>query len=236
MQNTLYIAEPIFSEMLQKFDGEASFPPIKKIGITHDAPNKREKELLGTKSPIKVSIIKAWTNLDARQIERMLHNILDNTRLDGEYFWDGNETLVDSVSDFILTYHPDAQEIGVSDDPDVKAATETLEKKNSDRMLTEVVPTLDELGIDHTISQNGQKVHFHLGDYKLVLSGRTAGRFTLTIWSKTKTTEEALSDFEHSQELSANSTEDSSRKARIPMSKLSVIFESIREYVEKNSL
>lgn len=33
-KNTLYIAEPIFSEKLQKYDPESSFPPIKKIGIT----------------------------------------------------------------------------------------------------------------------------------------------------------------------------------------------------------
>jgi len=30
----------------------------------------------------------------------MLHNVLDNMRIDGEYFWDGNETLVDAISDF----------------------------------------------------------------------------------------------------------------------------------------
>jgi len=28
--NTLYIAEPMFSEKIQKFDTEASFPAIKK--------------------------------------------------------------------------------------------------------------------------------------------------------------------------------------------------------------
>ncbi|MFB9868768.1 GIY-YIG nuclease family protein [Vreelandella sulfidaeris] len=78
MQNTIYIAEPIFSEKLQKFDGEASFPPIKKIGVTTDLPDRREKELLGTKSPVKISIVKAWTSLNARKVESMLHTILDN--------------------------------------------------------------------------------------------------------------------------------------------------------------
>jgi hypothetical protein len=54
MQNTLYIAEPVFAEKLQKFDSEASFPPVKKIGITTDLPERREKELLGTISPVKI--------------------------------------------------------------------------------------------------------------------------------------------------------------------------------------
>src|SRR5690606_34101108 len=101
MQNTIYIAEPIFSEKIQKYDGEISFPPIKKIGITTDLPQRREKELLGTVSPVKISIVKAWTDLDARKIESMLHTIVDHSRLDGEYCWEGNDTLVDAVSDLI---------------------------------------------------------------------------------------------------------------------------------------
>ena len=63
-QNTLYIAEPLFSEKLQRFDTDTSFPPIKKIGITTDHPERREKELLGTISPVKIAIVKAWTNIE----------------------------------------------------------------------------------------------------------------------------------------------------------------------------
>lgn len=234
MQNTIYIAEPIFSEKLQKFDSEASFPPIKKIGITTDHPEKRERELLGTISPVKVSIVKAWTNIDARKVESMLHTILDNSRLDGEYFWDGNETLVDAVSDFIEAYHSEAQEIGVSDEADVSAATEAVQKKNSQRIYTEVIPHLDSLSIKYSITKNGRGVKFRLGEYNLALGGRSAGRYTLTIWSNTKSTEDALSDFEHSQGLSGNGSEDSNRRARIPMSQLPVIFESVKNFVNKH--
>lgn len=236
MQNTLYIAEPIFSEKLQKYDGESSFPPIKKIGITSGFPDRREKELLGTTSPVKISITKAWTEIDARKIESMLHTILDNSRLDGEYFWDGNETLVEAVSDFIKAYHPEAREIGICDEADVAAATEAVHKKNSQRMYTEVIPKLDELSISYKATKNGRGVKFNLGDYNFSLGGRTAGRYTLTIWSKVKTTEEALSDFEHSQELSANGSEDSNRRARIPMSNLEVILDSLTKYVRDHGI
>jgi hypothetical protein len=234
-QNTLYIAEPLFSEKLQKFDGESSFPPIKKIGITTDHPERREKELLGTSSPVKISIMKAWTGIDARKVESMLHTILDNTRLDGEYFWDGNETLVDAVSDFIAAYHPEAKEILISEEADVAAATEAVQKKSAQRIYGEVIPVLDELSIKYNITKNGKGVKFRLGDYNLGLGGRTGGRYTLTIYSKTKTTEQALADFAHSQELSANSSEDSNRRARIPMSGLPVIIESISNYVRANA-
>lgn len=233
-QNTLYIAEPIFSELLQRFDGEASFPPVKKIGITTDHPGRRERELLGTISPVKISIVKAWTDIDAPKVESMLHMILDNSRLDGEYFWDGNETLVEAVTDFINAYHPEAKEIGISDDADVTAATEAVQKKNSQRIYTEVIPKLDELSIKYTTTKNERGVRFRLGEYSLTLGGRTAGKYTLTIWSKTKTTIEALADFENSQELSANGSEDSTRRARIPMSDLNVILGSISKYIQRH--
>ena len=42
-KNTLYIAKPIFSEKLQNCDAEATFPPIKKIGITTGGKELREK-------------------------------------------------------------------------------------------------------------------------------------------------------------------------------------------------
>ncbi len=233
MHNTLYIAEPVFSEKLQRFDSEASFPPIKKIGITTDLPNRREKELLGTMSPVKISIVKAWPDIDAHKIESMLHTILDNSRLDGEYFWDGNETLVEAVTDFITAYHPEAKVIGVSDEADVEAATEAVQKKNSQRIYTEVTPKLDELSIKYAITNNGRGARFKLGEYTLTVGGRTSGRYTMTIWSKIKSTADALSDFEHSQELSANGSEDSNRKARIPMSNLEAIFESLTKYVQR---
>jgi hypothetical protein len=234
-QNTLYIAEPIFSELLQNFDSEASFPPIKKIGITTDHPKRREKELLGTKSPVKISIVKAWTGLNARSVETMLHTILDNTRLDGEYFWDGNETLVDAVTGFINTYHPDADEIIIDDDLDVKAASASVTKKNSRKIYEKVVPELERLKIKYIVTQSENSVRFKLSDYRLDLGVRTGDRYTLTIWSKSKTTEETLEDFPGSQELSANSTEDSSRRGRIPMTSLESILSSLKQFTSPST-
>ena len=229
-RNTIYIAEPIFSEKLQKYEPDTSFPPIKKIGITTDHPERREKELMGTISPIKISIVKAWTNVDAKKIEAMLHTILDNLRLDGEYFWDGNETLVEAVSNFISTYHSDAKEIRITDDEDVKAASEAVKLRSSQRLYSEVVPLLKELGIEYNITKNEKKVKFKLGDYILHLSGKTGGRYTLTIFSKKKSTEEALKDFLGSQEPSVLGKDDTPRKARIPMAKLEKIFDSLKQF------
>ena len=235
-QNTLYIAEPIFSELLQNYDSEVAFPPIKKIGITTDHPERREKELLGTLSPVKISIVKAWTGIDARAVETMLHTILDNSRLDGEYFWDGNETLVDAVTGFINTYHTDAAEIIIDDDPDVKAASALVNRKNSRRIYEEVVPELEELKIKYNVTKNEKGVRFRLGDYQLHMGGKTGDRYTLTVFSKNNSTEEALKDFPGSQELSVSSTEESNRRARIPMASLESILSSLKVFIRDNNI
>ena len=230
-QNTLYIAEPIFSDKLQGFDSDATFPPIKKIGITTDHPERRERELLGTKSPVKASIVEAWTGIDAKKVESMLHTMLDNTRLDGEYFWDGNETLVEAVTEFMESYHPEAKRVAVRNDSDTVAATEAAQKKNSQRVYTEVVPKLEALSIKHNVIKEGKGVSFKLGDYhRLALVGKTSGRYTLTIWSKTKSTEQALKDFPGSQ--AAGRANQGDRVARIPMSKLETIMDSIAQFID----
>lgn len=209
---------------------------MKKIGITTDHPERRERELLGTVSPVKVVIVKAWTGIDAKRVEALLHTVLDNTRLDGEYFWDGNETLVEAVSEFMKLYHPEAQEILISDDSDVKAATESIQRKNSQRIYTEVVPKLESLSVTYNVTKNSKGVRFKLGEYSCHIGGKTGGRYTLTIWSDTKSTEQALADFPGTQECSAGSTDDSTRIARIPMSNLEVIMDSITYFVENQNI
>ena len=234
MQNTLYIAEPIFSEKLQSYDSAIAFPPIKKIGITTDHPNRREKELLGTTSPVKIAIVKAWTNIDARSVETMLHTMPDNSRLDGEYFWDGNETLVDAVSRFIAQYHPDSEEILIDDDIDVKAATKAANTTTTSRIYAEVVPTIADLGLKYSFIKNGKALRIILRDYNCVVGAKTGDRYTFTIFSKTKTSDEALSDFPESQELSAHASDDSNRKARIPLTSVDVILNSIKTYAGRS--
>ena len=178
MQNTLYVAEPIFSEKLQSFAPDASFPPIKKIGITTDHPERREKELLGTISPVKVAIVKAWIGLEARTAESLIHQVLDNLRLDGEYFWDGNETLVDALSSFIANYHPEAKEVVLPEGEDVQAASRAESRKQSENIVLDVVPRLKQIGITPRITKNGRAVRFPLGEYRLILTTRTGGRYS----------------------------------------------------------
>ena len=106
-----------------------------------------------------------------------------------------NETLLEAVTDFIQAYHPEAKEIKLSEGVDVVAATKAAQKQSSQRIYTEVIPLLDTLSIKHSIIKNGDAVSFKVGEYSLYLGGRSGGRYTLTIKSPTKTTDDALNDF-----------------------------------------
>ena len=103
-------------------------------------------------------------------------------------------------------------------------------KKNSQRIYEEVVPELEELRINYRVTKNEKGVRFSLGDYRLHLGGKTGDRYTLTIWSKIKSSEEAIEDFPGSQELSAHSTEESDRRARIPLASFNQILDSIKHF------
>src|SRR5690606_25178761 len=118
---------------------------------------------------------------------------------------------------------PEAHEIEISDDQDVRAASEAADRKSSQRIYAEVVPQLEELDINCKTTKNERAVRFSIGDYRFHLGARTGGRYTLTIFSKNKSTEDALKDFSGAQELSAHGSEDSNRRARIPMARLESI-------------
>lgn len=234
MQDTLYIAEPLFSAKLLEFDSEASFPSIKKIGITTGAPQKREKELLGTVSPVKVAIRKAWGGINAPEVESMLHNILNNSRLDGEYFWDGNETLIDAVTTFIDRYYPGATVLIGEDDNDVKSAEKARDDSRYIRIVDEVAPALEQLGVKYEVTKNKRGVRIYLGDYALRLGTRGGDKYTMNVLSTSKSVEDALADFpgvEVPNFRSDKDPEEHKKKAVMGMRHLDEIMDVIKNYI-----
>jgi len=239
MQNTLYIAEPLFSQRLLDFDREASFPPVKKIGITTGEPQKRERELLGTVSPVKVAIRIAWGNVPAAEIETMLHELLDNCRLDGEYFWDGNETLIDSVRAFITRYYPGAVLLVGDDDPEIRAAEKAIDEVKFLRVVEQLEPAIKGLGLRYDLPSNRKSIRIYLGDYVLRIGVRNSDKFTFYVFSSEKTSEQALADFPGTELPSFRTDkdpEDRKKKAMMGMRSLDEIVSSIRHYLSKNSV
>ena len=74
--------------------------PYKKVGITGQGNatlTSRLQQISNTKSPIKAQCIAAWHHTDARAVENALHLLLDDNRIEGEWFYDKDDTLVERM-------------------------------------------------------------------------------------------------------------------------------------------
>lgn len=83
-------------------DGEGGIVKLeKKIGKTINL-EEREYSLNRTKSPIGYTYLRVWrTGTDTNRIELAVHDLLANSRSEGEWFSDDDDTLVDRVSGFM---------------------------------------------------------------------------------------------------------------------------------------
>jgi hypothetical protein len=80
--------------------GEHIDIPYKKVGITgagNASLSSRLQQISNTKSPIKAQCIAAWRHNDARAIENAIHLLLDDSRIEGEWFYDKDDTLVERM-------------------------------------------------------------------------------------------------------------------------------------------
>ena len=75
----------------------------KKIGLSKN-PVGREYQLSRTKSPIKYRIISVYKVDNMNRVEKMLHNILDSRRVEGEWFKDDEDTLTSEFIGFMGAY------------------------------------------------------------------------------------------------------------------------------------
>jgi len=74
--------------------------PYKKVGITGSGNatlTSRLQQISNTKSPIKAQCIAAWEHNDARAVENAMHLLLEDNRIEGEWFLDKNDTLVERM-------------------------------------------------------------------------------------------------------------------------------------------
>ena len=99
--------------------GENIDIPYKKIGITGSGNatlTNRLQQISSTKSPIQAQCVIAWSHSDAKAIESALHQVLEDSRVIGEWFLDKNDTLVERLQPIMKLLG--AEEIEISDDND----------------------------------------------------------------------------------------------------------------------
>jgi hypothetical protein len=74
--------------------------PYKKVGITGEGNatlTSRLQQISNTKSPIKAQCVAAWQYDNARALETALHSLLEDSRVEGEWFLDKDDTLVERM-------------------------------------------------------------------------------------------------------------------------------------------
>jgi hypothetical protein len=142
MQNIIYVMRHI------DIGGNIDIP-YKKVGITgkgNATLSSRLQQISNTKSPIKAQCIVAWEHDDARAVEVALHMLLDDSRVEGEWFLDKDDTLVERMKPMMELLG--AKEAFIEQSNDVYTQSvirkEVEAKKKSDHILVgEVLDLLD---------------------------------------------------------------------------------------------
>ena len=148
----------------------------KKIGLTKSLED-RERNLNSTKFTIGYTFVRAWeTGEDTNRVEKSLHAILDDDRMDGEWFEDSKNTLIGRVSKFMnINSYPEVDLNDSSDEIEKKAIEATnssiindvvnqvIEKLNTNNLQYEQRFDSDKNAPYFSISVNGAKIN--LGVY-----------------------------------------------------------------------
>ena len=124
--------------------------PYKKVGITGQGNatlTSRLQQISNTKSPIKAQCIAAWQHTDAKSVETAMHLLLNDNRVEGEWFYDKDDTLVERMKPMMELLGAKEMEIEGAED----SYTKNILKKESESksasnqtLLGELSEQLDE--------------------------------------------------------------------------------------------
>jgi len=124
--------------------------PYKKIGITGSGNatlTSRLQQISNTKSPIKAQCIAAWQHTDSKAVETAMHLLLNDNRIEGEWFYDKDDTLVERMLPMMSLLGAKVIEIEGSEDTYTKKILkkESESKSASNQaLLGEISSLLDE--------------------------------------------------------------------------------------------
>lgn len=118
--------------------------PYKKVGITGAGKatlTSRLQQISNTKSPIKAQCVAAWEHQDAKAIESALHSLMEDSRVEGEWFLDKEDTLVERMRPIMELIG--ATELAIEESDDVYTKTilqkeEDAQQKTSHILLGEI--------------------------------------------------------------------------------------------------
>lgn len=111
--------------------------PYKKIGITGKGNadlSTRLKQISNTKSPIQAQCIAAWEITNAKKVENALHTVLVNERVEGEWFYDKDDNIIERIEPIMELIN--AKRIKIKDDSDLYTKTVLQKEENTRKALS----------------------------------------------------------------------------------------------------
>jgi Meiotically up-regulated gene 113 len=160
--------------------------PYKKIGITghgNATLDSRLQQISNTKSPIKAQCVAAWSHGNARALENALHLLLEDSRVEGEWFLDKNDTLVERLKPMMLLIGASEIEIEESKDAYTQSVlkTEREEKQKSDHILLGEISDLLNSALRTSSRKSGPTFFSDKRQLTFYVSARKSGRHNLYI-------------------------------------------------------
>ena len=173
--------------------------PYKKVGITGQGNatiTSRLQQISNTKSPIKAQCIAAWQHTDAKAVETAMHLLLNDNRIEGEWFYDKDDTLVERMQPMMELLGAKEIEIEGAEDTYTKSILkkESESKSASNQSLLGEISELLSEPLRTSIRKSGPTFFSDKTNLTYYISYRKSGNHTVGI-GRSKEVYDELSAF-----------------------------------------
>jgi len=160
--------------------------PYKKVGITgggNASLTSRLQQISNTKSPIKAQYVAAWKHDNAQALEKALHSLLENIRVEGEWFLDKEDNLVERMQPIMELLGATGIKIKQTDDDYTKTIIqkELKEKEKADHILLGEISDLLKTPLRSTSRKNGPTFYSDEKELTYYVGARKSGNHNLSI-------------------------------------------------------
>ena len=160
--------------------------PYKKVGITgagNATLTSRLQQISNTKSPIKAQYVAAWKHDNAQALEKALHSLLENTRIEGEWFLDKENNLVERMQPIMDILGATVINIKQTDDDYTKSIIqkEIKEKEKADHILLGEISEHLKYPFRSTSRKGGPTFYSDKKELTYYVGARKSGNHNLSI-------------------------------------------------------
>lgn len=132
----------------------------KKIGLSKN-PVGREYQLNRTKGPIGYRIVRCYKVDNMGRVEKMLHNILDSRRAEGEWFTDDGDTLTGEFIGFMDAYGAEVTTMEELKPVEIPSETDTRLIVTANRLGGDTMLIRTYKGVDYDVLLDSKGIlHF----------------------------------------------------------------------------